>query len=356
MTLPFFSTRAQQRDEIIAIDLGGRHTKAVHLRNKGDKLSLVGYTIQDCPSDQSTYSADVLSDHLKAVSRALGDGTKSVVISLGVADALVRRAEMPPMSMEDMRQLLKFNSKNYLQQDLPDHSFDCSAIVSRSDASSAEPGKPAPGQKQKVLVGAGKRQLIEDVANAARSAGLNAVQIVPGLIGPVNAFESSEPEIFAAEAVALVDLGFRNTTIAILQQGELIMHRVVNMGGDRITTALAEAMGISYAEAEGIKVGMPTEVQSALEPIMSSLGRELRAFIDFFEHQQDVAVSQVFVCGGSARGELLVQALQMDLVVPCTTWNPAARLSITLPPEQSAEFAAAAPQLAVAVGSAISAL
>jgi type IV pilus assembly protein PilM len=356
MTLPFFSTRAQKRDEIIAIDLGGRHTKAVHLQNKGDRFNLVGYTIQDSPSDKSTYSVDVLSEHLKAVSRALGDGAKSVVISLGVSDSVVRRAEMPPMSMDDMRQLLKFNSKNYLQQDLPDHVYDCAAIVNRTSGESAEPAKLAPGQKQKVVVGAAKRQLIEDVANAARSAGLNAVQIVPGLIGPVNAFESSEPEAFSTETVALVDLGFRNTTITILQKGELIMHRVVSMGGDRITTALAEAMGISYAEAEGIKVGMATEVQTALEPIVSSLGRELRAFIDFFEHQQDVAVSQVFVSGGSARGELLVHTLQMELVVPCKAWNPAARFHIALSPEQSAEFATVSPQLAVAVGSAISAL
>jgi len=197
MTLPFFSTRAQKRDEVIAIDLGGRHTKAVHLQNKGDRFNMVGYTIQDSPSDNSTSSVDVLADHLKAVSRALGDKTKSVVISLGVADTLVRRAEMPPMSMDDMRQLLKFNSKNYLQQDLPDHVFDCSAFVSRTSSTSGEPAKPAPGQKQKVIVGAGKRQLIEDVAAAARNAGLNAVQIVPGLVGPVNAFESSEPEAFA---------------------------------------------------------------------------------------------------------------------------------------------------------------
>jgi type IV pilus assembly protein PilM len=356
MKLPFFSTRAQKRDEVIAIDLGGRHTKAVYLQNKGDRLNLVSYTIQDSPSDTSTSSVEVLADHLKTVSRALGDKTKSVVISLGVADTLVRRAEMPPMSIDDMRQLLKFNSKNYLQQDLPDHVYDCSVLVSRANGTSSEPAKPAPGQKQKVLVGAGKRQLIEDVAAAARSAGLNAVQIVPGLVGPVNAFESSEPEAFANEAVALVDLGFRNTSIAILQKGEPIMHRVVNMGGDRITTALAENLGISYAEAEGIKVGMATEVQSALEPIVSSLGRELRAFIDFFEHQQDVAVSQVFVSGGSARGELLVQALQMELVVPCKAWNPAARMGMSLSTEQSADFTNLAPQLAVAVGSALSVL
>lgn len=355
MTLPFFSTRAKKRDEIIAIDLGGRHTKAVRLQNKGDRLNLVSYTIQDSPSDNSSYSVDLLSEHLKSVSRALGDGAKSVVVSLGVADTLVRRAEMPPMSVDDMRQLLKFNSKNYLQQDLSDHVFDCSIILNRTGEETQEQSKAVPSQKQKVVVGAGKRKLIDDVASAVRAAGLTAVQIVPGLVGPVNAFESSEPEVFANEAVALVDLGFRNTSISVLQKGELIMHRVVNMGGDRITTALGEAMGISYAEAEGIKVGMATEVQSALEPIVNSLGRELRAFIDFFEHQQDVAVSQVFVSGGSARGELIVQALQMELVVPCKAWNPARTLNTTLSPDLSAEFASVAPQFAVAVGSALSA-
>jgi type IV pilus assembly protein PilM len=356
MPLPFFNARAKRRDEIVAVDLGGRHTKAVHVQSKGDQLRLVGYTIQDSPSEQSTFSADVMAEHLKSVSRALGDGSKTVVVSLGVADSVVRRTEMPLMPVSDMRQLLKFNSKNYLQQDLPDHVFDCSLIATTSSTEPAEPAKNPAQQKQKVIVGGGRRQLIEDLATAVRQAGLNAAQVVPGLIGPLNAFEISEPEAFANEAVALVDIGFRNTTISMLQQGDLIMHRVVSMGGDRITTGLAEALGISYAEAEGIKVGMATEVQSSLEPLVQSLGRELRAFIDFFEHQQDVAVSQVFVSGGSARGELLVQALQLELLVPCKVWNPAKSFELSLSPEQRGQFESVAPQLAVAVGAALSAL
>jgi type IV pilus assembly protein PilM len=156
--------------------------------------------------------------------------------------------------------------------------------------------------------------------------------------------------------VALVDVGFRNTTISMLQQGELIMHRVVSLGGDRLTQGLADTMGISYAEAEGIKVGMPTEVHTALEPLVAGLGRELRAFIDFFEHQQDVAVSQVFVSGGSARGELLMQALQAELLVPCRVWNPTKSFDMGLSSEQTAEFASVSPQFAVAIGAAISAL
>ena len=357
MPLPFFNARAKRREEIIAVDLGGRHTKAVHLQSKGDQLRLAGYTIQDSPSEQSAFSVDVMAEHLKSVSRALGDGTKSVVISLGVADSVVRRAEMPPMPVGDMRQLLKFNSKTYVQQDLPDHVFDCSVVIPRLADGAQEPAKSSPGQqKQKVIVGAGKRQFVDDVAAAVRQAGLSAAQVVPGLVGPLNAFECSEPEAFANEAVALVDVGFRNTTISMLQQGELIMHRVVTLGGDKITSGLAEALGISYAEAEGIKVGMASEVQSSLEPLVQLLGRELRAFIDFFEHQQDVAVSQVFVSGGSARGELLVQALQLELLVPCKVWNPAKSFELSLSPEQRAQFDAVAPQLAVAVGAALSAL
>jgi type IV pilus assembly protein PilM len=359
MPLPFFNTRlnarANLRDEVIAIDLGGRHTKAVHVQNKADRLTLLGYTIQDSPTDQATFSVEAMAEHLKSVTRALNDGTKSVVISLGVADALVRRAEMPPMPMADMRQLLKYNTKNYLQQELPDHVFDCSVVLSRSPET-ADPAKQNPGQKQKILVGGGKRQLIEDVARAVKDAGLNAAQVVPSLLGPVNAFETSEPEVFANEAVALVDLGFRNTSISMLQHGEFVMHRVVNMAGDRITQGLADSMGISYAEAEGIKVGMPTEVQSSLEPLVTALGRELRAFIDFFEHQQDVAVSQVFVSGGSARGELLVQALQLEMLVPCKVWNPAKAFDLSLSPDRVSEFESVAPQLAVALGAAISAV
>jgi len=354
MPLPFFNTRAKRRDEVIAIDLGGRHTKAIRVQNKGDRLSLLGYTIQDSPSEQNSFSVEVMAEHLKNVSRALGDGTKSVVVSLGVADTMVRRAELPPVPFAEMRQLLKFNTKNYLQQDLPDHVFDCSAIVSR--IVEGEAPKTPVGQKQKVVVGAGKRQLVEDVASAIREAGLTAAQVVPGLIGPLNAFELSEPEAFANEAVALVDIGFRNTTITMVQQGEMIMHRVVNMAGEKITQGLAESMGISYAEAEGIKVGMATEVQSSLEPIVGALGRELRAFIDFYEHQQDVAVSHVFVSGGSARGELLLQALQMELLVPCKAWNPTRSFDMALSPEQSAEYTSVSPQLAVVVGAALSAI
>ena len=168
----------------------------------------------------------------------------------------------------------------------------------------------------------------------------------------MNAFEKANPESFAKEVVALVDIGFKNSTINILAQGELVLSRVVAIGGDKITTGLSEALGISYGEAEGIKVGMPKEVESELQPLLMPLGRELRASIDFFEHQQEKTVSQVYVSGGGARSDYFIQTLQAELMVPCTNWNPTSFLAVALPPQQIGELEQIASQLTVALGGA----
>ena len=123
------------------------------------------------------------------------------------------------------------------------------------------------------------------------------------------------PEQFAKDVIALVDIGFKSSTISILINGELCLSRVVSLGSDKLTTGLAEAMGVSYGEAEGIKVGLPEEVQGAMQGLIMPLGRELRASIDFFEHQQDKSVSQIFVSGGSARSQFIVESLQSELMV-----------------------------------------
>jgi type IV pilus assembly protein PilM len=204
-----------------------------------------------------------------------------------------------------------------------------------------------------VLVGGARRQIIDDLQVALRAAGMVPDQVVPGLLGPVNAFEMSEPELFASEVVALVEIGFRGTSITVLDSGEIKLHRVVAIGGDRLTSGLAGIMKISYPEAENIKVGMPQEVQSNLEEILCPLGRELRASLDFFENQHDRVVSQVFVSGGSARCDLVVQALHTELAVPCKAWLPTRALQLNLPPDKTAEVELVAPQLTVAVGAAI---
>jgi type IV pilus assembly protein PilM len=312
----------------------------------------------DAPLYENGLTADLLGEHLKSVCQALETKARSVTIALDVNDSMVRHADIPLMPVGDMRHILKTNHKTYLQQDLPGHVFDCFITVSSASAKAGTPdkAKAAPSTpRQRVLVAGAKNQLVEDVQSAVKSNGLLPDSIFPGLLGPVNAFEMAMPEVFAKEAVALVDIGFRSTSICLLQEGELILSRVVGIGGDRLTTGLAEAMGISYGEAESIKVGIPGEVQSQLEALVFPLGRELRASMDCFEHQQDRPITQVYISGASAQSEVIVQTLRSELMIECKTWNPLSFLQMALPPEQAAEVDQVASQLTVAVGSAMAA-
>jgi type IV pilus assembly protein PilM len=361
MALPFLNG-AVKRDQMVSIDLGGRTTKAVQLQRRGERYVLSCYAMLDAPIYEKTLSAEMLGEHLKNICQALNSKARNISLAVGVGDSIVRHAELPQMPVGDMRQILKNNTKNYLQQDLPGYTFDCYIIPPRPEtngngkAKPAEKPKLAGNPKSRVLVAGARKQLVDDMQNAIRNTGLIPDQVVPGLLGPVNAFELAMPEVFATSVVALVDIGFKNTSICILQQGELVLSRVVAIGGDRLTTGLAESLGISYAEAEGIKVGMPAEVQTNLEALVLPLGRELRASVDFFEHQQDQTVSQVFISGGSARSDFIVQTLQTELMVDCKAWNPLSFLELALPPQQAAEIEHIAPQLAVAVGAATGAL
>jgi type IV pilus assembly protein PilM len=351
MALPFLETGTKKSDQIVAVDLGSRTTKAVHVQTRGNSFALCGFVVMDAPIFDKTLSVEALADHLKAVTQILNNKTKQVALTLSVNDALVKHVDMPPIPVEEMRAALKLNSRAYLQQDLRNYVFDCEGPASNGAAKTA-----AGAQKQKVLVAGAKEQLIDTLVAGAKAAGLKADHIVPAAVSPLNAFERALPDVFRTEAVALVDVGFKSSSICISRAGELLLNRVVSIGGDRLTAGLSELMNITYAEAEGIKVGMAHEVESHLESLLIPLGRELRASIDFFEHQNDCPISRVYLSGGSARSEYVVLTLQRELAVECKLWNPTANLELSLPSQQSSEIEQIASQLAVALGAAITAL
>lgn len=350
MALPFQTSLIKKRSQVVAIDLGFHTTKAVCIQRRGDGFELSRYVVQEAPAHDKQLSSQALSEHLKSVAQALGAKSKQIALLIGVDDSLLRHAEVPMVPVGDLRLMLKFSSKNYLQQDLPDHIFDCYVLPPRA-------GAPAPegprNQKCRVIVGGAKKQFLDLLQQSAKDAGLVAEQITPSLIGIANAFEMAQPQSFANEIVALVDIGFKHSTISILLHGDLSLNRVVAIGGDKLTSGLAEAMNVGYAEAEKAKVTMAEETQPYMSSLLTPLGRELRASIDFFEKQEDKTVNHVFISGGSARSPFIVETLQTELMVSCKSWNPTSFLSLALPPQQMGDVEQAASLLAVATGGAM---
>jgi type IV pilus assembly protein PilM len=348
MTFPFLNRGGSE--QILAIDLGTRTTKAVLLDRTDKGLSLARFAVQDAPIYDKALPQGLLAEHLRNMVEALQPRTKYATIAIGANDSILRSAELPLLPLAEMRQMLKFNSKNYLQQDLRDYIFDC-YIVPPRDKAQPEAGKTGV-VKYKVWVGGTRREVLLTLESAVREAGLIPNQATLTVLGPMNALELVQPDVFKKEIIALVDLGFKTSSISIVDNGELCLSRSVEIGGDKLTTGLAEAMNVSYAEAEGIKVGMPQEVEVHLQPLVAPLGRELRASIDFFEHQRETTVGRILVSGGAARSDFILQLLQTELAVACKAWFPTQGLQLSLSAQQMTEVEQVSTTLTVAIGSA----
>jgi len=93
-------------------------------------------------------------------------------------------------------------------------------------------------------------------------------------------------------------------------------------------------------------------VVQALDLPVAPLIEELRASIDFYEHNEGRRVSKIFISGGAARSSVILQALQNKLPLPCKILDPTCCLTLELPPEKPAGIDREASLLFTATGAA----
>src|ERR1051326_3960128 len=145
MALPFLNGKPKGPDQLMSIDLGARTTKAIYLQRKGEALAFSRYALVDAPIYEKTLSVDLLTEHLKNIVQVMEPKSKHVLLAIGVNDSLVRHTEMPLMPVDDMRQILKNNTKTYLQQDLTGYAFDCFIIPPKKVAAPPDKDKKSKG-------------------------------------------------------------------------------------------------------------------------------------------------------------------------------------------------------------------
>src|SRR6516162_7047917 len=163
---PFLSGGSRKkRAQIISVDLGSRTTKAVLLERRGERLALSRYALLDAPISDKKISPEQLADHLRAVAEALGNSTKFITAAIGLGESVARIVELPLIPVDEMRTILKMSHKNYLQQDLPNHAFDCCILpprISSATSPASEGVRLGAQSKVKVLAAATKQQMVND--------------------------------------------------------------------------------------------------------------------------------------------------------------------------------------------------
>src|SRR3974390_1636324 len=98
MELPFINGASRKkRNQMMAVDLGSRTTKAVLVERRGEGVVMPRLALLDAPIYEKKFSPELLSDHIRSVAEALGGSgkTKFVTLAIGLDDAIVRQVELP---------------------------------------------------------------------------------------------------------------------------------------------------------------------------------------------------------------------------------------------------------------------
>lgn len=207
---------------------------------------------------------------------------------------------------------------------------------------------PQEGSTMRVILVAARKTEIERLFSAAKDAGLQLNAIDVDIFALTNLFAFVQPET-KEHAYAMVDFGAVDSSLAMLNKGELVFSRDVAFGGNDLTEFIKRKLNVSLEEA--LKVQCEGGNEGVIEEGLSRLFQELRSSVNYYYNQHEGAppIEKIYVSGGLSQLTFLRSSLEKQMEVPVNTWDPipAFQLGKEMTPETLKNLT---PYLPVALG------
>jgi Tfp pilus assembly PilM family ATPase len=348
---------AKPANSVIGIDLGKSDLKSVLLQRKSEqRFVLTNFATRPAPG--ATASADELAQQVKLLLKEMGGSAKACAVAASDPNALLRIVEQPTTPVGLLRSALRLNGLAVLNQECRDFVLDVAPVSAVAlvpvtpDGAPAE--APAHSGKTRYFVGGLLRpevkQISEAMAMIKRPA--NILQLAP--VCSFNAFEFAYPDVFAREAFLLLDMGHEQSTVLIGNKTELVLVRSIDYGGQIFSQELTAHGALDPAAARTLVQQGDASVHDIAAQSLLRLAIEVRNSIGFFEGQREESIQRIFVSGGMAKSEMILQILSDELGLPCEVWDPLENCEVALPPAKRQTLAQEFVSLNVACGAALS--
>lgn len=353
----FFTNFANDRSgSVVGIDIGSSAIKVVQLRRDHGKAIL------------ETYGAIALGPYgevdvgratqlpTEAVVRALNDvlreaniTAKDAALSIPYAASLVSVIKVPRVPERQLASMIPIEARKYIPVPIAEVLLDWYAIP--------DPSKTATDEKENsthmnVLLVAIHNDTIAKYQTIVKDAELSASFFEIEVFSTVRS--SLEHGI---APVAVLDMGASSTKLYLSERGVIRESHIINRGGQDITLAISQGLGIPGTKAEEEKrlrgLSDPAQeklIQSihlTLEPILSEVNRIILAY----ETHMQASISKLVVTGGGATLKGLDELLKQKLSTPVERAHPFAKTEA--PAFLADVLNDAGPEFSVAVGLAL---
>src|SRR5574337_1287351 len=294
-----FSWMARQK-ELVGLDIGSNSIKAVHLlRSRGSyKVAELGivHIHPETIVDGIIMDAAAVSTAIRQLFDKHGIAVKDVAFSVSGNSVIIKKIKVPKMKPAELREGIAWEAEQHIPYAIEDVNLDFQILREGG------PGE----QEMEVLLVAVKKEALNDYVTVVSAAGLNIAVVDVDAFAVENAFTMTK-KFQAGEVVALVNVGAAGTNINILYGGISDFTRDSPMGGNRHTESLQRGLGLSFEQAEALKLGETVdghtlaEVRPAIDTANNELVGEIRHCFDFYystsEHD---TIHRMVLSGGCA--------------------------------------------------------
>ena len=342
-----------KKRELVGLDIGAHAVKAVQLRRVRGGLELQHLGL--APLGPDTIVDGVIMDS-NAVIGAVDEifksnqiKTKDVAVAVSGHSVIVKTIRVPKMKQQELEGAIQWEAEQHIPYAMEDVNIDFQVL----------PASPPGSTEVDVLLVAVKKDIINDYLAIISAANLSVAVVDVEAFALENVFEiSHEPP--QGEVVALVNLGAAITNINILRNGISEFRRDSAIGGNRYTESIQKMLGLSFEQAEALKLGREVEgrafadAKSAIDMVSTELAGDIRRSFDFFRSTaHSDTIHKVLVSGGCARLPGLTAYLAEALEIPFEIVNPLRNIRAD-PKQFDLEYLEyIAPQLAISVGLAL---
>jgi len=260
------SGRAIKAGVSIGLNIGSDSIKAIELQAKGNEMVITGMGMVPTPAESISngvvMSVSALVGGIRDVMAQAGIKSKRVVTSVSGTGALVVRIiEVPKMSDGELEDNMKMDADRYIP-------FPPSEVIMDFTALRELPSDPDSANME-VLLAAAQREVIDlhvevlqDAKLDPRSIDVEPLAAARALTHPLVTGVTLETEVDYNDVAAVLNIGASGTEISILRGDLLVFTRTVPTGGNALTQALVDTLGLAWSDAEQLK----REMGDALPP------------------------------------------------------------------------------------------
>ncbi|MDQ1288027.1 MAG: type pilus assembly protein PilM [Actinomycetota bacterium] len=345
----------------IGLDVGTSVVRAVELSfgRGGITLERFGQVVlpDGAVRDGQVVDPVPVAASLRQLWSATGLSHKRVVLGVANQQVIVRKVDLPAMDPAELRRSLPFLVADILPMDVGQSVLDFFPLEEATD----EEGAPI---LRGLLVAASRETVLANVT-CVEQAGMSVQAVDLTSFAVLRALgKQTGPDV---DTEALIDIGARITNIVVHRGGVPIFVRILLMGGQDVTDALAEWLDVPPTRAEALKqqIAQSGGVGSAkdLDQLLVAVTGQTQDFVDevsgsldyFAASNPGVRLQRILLSGGGSRLEGLRDRLAAETRLPVLAGDPMANLRIGRTGLDPAQLDFVRPLAAVPVGLALGA-